>query len=54
MIEGVENLYGVVASVGLEILRQQISGAGTLGRGEDESVPVGELRGIHPMSGLLD
>jgi len=54
MVERAENLHVVVAAIGLEILGQQVPGAGTLGGGEDEGVPVGELRGVGPMPGLLD
>jgi hypothetical protein len=54
MLERFENLDFVVVAVGLEVLRQQVPGAGTLGSGRDEGVPIGELRGIHPMPGLLD
>jgi hypothetical protein len=52
MFERVQNLDEFVAAVGLEILRKQIPCAGALRGGEDEGVPVGELRGIHPMPGL--
>jgi hypothetical protein len=53
-LKRVQDLDILVAAVGLEVFRQQVPGAGTLGSGEDEGVPVGELGGIHPMPGLLD
>jgi len=54
MVERIENNYVLVTAVGLEVLRKQVSGAGTLGGCKDEGVPVGQLRGIRPMPGLLD
>jgi len=49
MVERIENNYVLVTAVGLEVLRKQVSGAGTLGGCKDEGVPVGQLRGIRPM-----
>ena len=54
MVERVENLHAVVASIRLEIFRKQVPGPGTLGSREDEGVPVGKLGGLCPLPGLLD
>src|ERR1035438_5879741 len=52
-LKRVHNLDVLIAPCILEVFRQQVSGAGTLRTGQDEGVPVRDLRGIHPIPGSL-